>query len=111
GAAEFYSYVGSLSGPFPLPRVLGGADKTFFAITEEGYRQRSPYVNSTQFVVPTELERTGNFSEIGSVSASGVCISGTCIKNVATGGYYPNNKITNINRTGQAIINSYPHPN
>lgn len=111
GAAEFYSYVGNLSGPLPLPHILGGTDKTFFAITEEGYRQRSPYVNSTQFVVPTDLERTGDFSEIGTVSASGACISGTCIKNIATGAYYPNNKITIVNPIGQAIINSYPHPN
>ena len=122
GAAEFYSYVGSLSGPIPLPHFLGGKDKTFFAITGEGYRQRSPYVNSTQFVVPTELERTGNFSEIGTVTSvggagvSGVCGSGTCIKNLALSTssvsvYYPNNTVTNINPIGRAILNTYPHPN
>ncbi len=71
GAAEFYSYVGSLSGPIPLPRWLGGVDKTFFSITEEGYRQRSPFVNSTSFAVPTNLQRGGDFSEIGTVSADG----------------------------------------
>ncbi len=116
GAAEFYSYVGSLSGPLPLPKFLGGKDKTFFAITEEGYRQRSPYVNSTQFVVPTDLERTGNFSEIGTVdSGTGKC-TGTCIVNIAASTskstvYYPGNIITNVNPIGQAIINSYPHAN
>ncbi|MDP9051372.1 MAG: carboxypeptidase-like regulatory domain-containing protein [Acidobacteriota bacterium] len=118
GAAEFYSYVGSLSGPIPLPDLLGGKDKTFFAVTEEGYRQRSPYVNSTQFVVPTELQRSGDFSEIGNYNFSTKhCDAGTnktdsvCIQNIATGAYYPNNKITGINPIGQAIINSYPHPN
>jgi len=67
-------------------------------------------VNSTQFVVPTELERTGDFSEIGTVSASGTCISGTCIKNIATGAYYPNIRSLASIQVGQAIINSYPHP-
>ena len=110
GAAEFYSYVGSLSGPIPLPKMLGGKDSTFFAITEEGYRQRSPFVNSTQFVVPTAKERTGDFSEIGTVTG-GLCTAGVCIKNIATGGYYANNQVTNINPIGQAIINSYPTPN
>jgi hypothetical protein len=115
GAAEFYSYVGSLSGPIPLPRWLGGRDKTFFAITEEGYRQRSPYVNSTQFVVPTELQRNGDFSEIGTV-VGGACASGVCIKNLALSTstnpvYYAGNKVTNINPIGQQLINSFPHPN
>lgn len=112
GAAEFYSYVGSLSGPVPLPRWLGGKDKTFFAITEEGYRQRSPFVNSTSFVVPTNRQRSGDFSEIGTVSPDGTtCLSGTCIKNLATGGYYAGNKITNINPIGLKLVQAYPVPN
>jgi len=118
GAAEFYSYVGSLSGPLPLPKWLGGKDKTFFAITEEGYRQRSPFVNSTRFAVPTALQRTGDFSEIGTVTPSGACTTGTngvnaiCIRNLANGGaYYPGNKITNINPIGLNILQAYPVPN
>jgi trimeric autotransporter adhesin len=117
GAAEFYSYVGSLSGPIPLPKWLGGRDKTFFAITEEGYRQRSPFVNSTSFVVPTALQRTGDFSEIGTVTSSGTCATGTngvnaiCIKNLAAGGFYPGNKITNINSIGLKLLQAYPTPN
>ena len=133
GAAEFYSYVGSLSGPIPLPRILGGAHNTFFAITEEGYRQRSPYVNSTLFIVPTDKERVGNFSEIGTVTSvgtpgvtAGTCavgsngINATCIidlsKTVLVAGkaipiYYAGNMITNINPIGQALINSFPKAN
>ncbi|HEY4354129.1 MAG TPA: carboxypeptidase-like regulatory domain-containing protein [Acidobacteriaceae bacterium] len=116
GAAEFYSYVGSLSGPLPLPGFLGGKNKTFFAITEEGYRQRSPYVNSTQFVVPTDLQRAGNFSEIGTVTSAGICVTGNCIKNIAASTtsvpvYYPGNIVTGINPIGQALVNSFPHAN
>ena len=61
GASEFYSYVGAIGGPVPLPHFLGGKDKTFFWISEEGYRQRSPLSNSA--FVPTDLERTGDFSQ------------------------------------------------
>jgi hypothetical protein len=117
GAAEFYSYVGSLSGPLPLPKFLGGAHNTFFAITEEGYRQRSPYVNTTQFVVPTDKERTGDFSEIGNGvvdPVTGKCgfgsngVSQVCIKNIQTGAVYAGNQVTNINPIGQALIKSFP---
>lgn len=117
GAAEFYSYVGSLSGPIPLPKWLGGRDQTFFSVTEEGYRQRSPFVNSTSFVVPTVLQRTGDFSEIGTPSGT-TCNKGTdgvdaiCIKDLAAGGsYYPGNRITNINPIGLQILQAYPVPN
>ncbi len=63
GAAEFYSYVGAIGGPIWIPHVYDGRDKTFFWITEEGYRQRSPLTASNSFVVPTALERAGDFSQ------------------------------------------------
>ena len=122
GAAEFYSYVGSLSGPIPLPHFLGGKDKTFFMITEEGYRQRSPLTAANAFAVPTALQRSGNFSEIGTVTGTGtaaVCTSGRCIYDPLTtnaagnrvpfaGNIIPANR---INSVGQALVNAYPNPN
>jgi trimeric autotransporter adhesin len=63
GAAEFYSYVGAIGGPIWIPHVYDGRNKTFFWITEEGYRQRSPLTASNSFVVPTALERAGDFSQ------------------------------------------------
>jgi len=118
GAAEFYSYVGAIGGPIPLPEKLGGKDKTFFWITEEGYRQRSPLTASNAYVVPTALQRgtsianAGNFSEIGTVTA-GACTSGICIKNPLTGAYFANNTIPAnlINPIGYAILSYYPAPN
>ena len=115
GAAEFYSYVGSLGGPIPLPTWLGGRDKTFFWITEEGYRQRSPLTNN-QFTVPTALQLIGNFSDIGTVT-NGVCTAGRCIydplsnPNARTpfaGNIIPANRINNV---GQALLNAYPKAN
>ena len=120
GAAEFYSYVGSIGGPIPLPKILGGKDKTFFWITEEGYRQRSPLTAANAFPVPTALERTGNFSEIGTV-VNGVCVSGRCIYDPTSAAVtgtttrrpFANNTIPKglIDPVGQALINAYPNPN
>jgi hypothetical protein len=111
GAAEFYSYVGSLGGPIPLPRILGGKDKTFFWVTEEGYRQRSPLTASNAFVVPTAAELTGDFSGIGTVT-NGVCVSGRCIYDPLTSPRtpFPNNVIpaSRLNSVGLAIAKVYP---
>jgi len=117
-AAEFYSYVGAIGGPVPLPEKLGGKDKTFFWVTEEGYRQRSPLTASNAYIVPTALQRgtsaatAGNFSEIGTVTG-GVCVSGRCIKNPLTGAYFEGNIIPAnlINPIGYNILSYYPAPN
>ncbi len=115
GAAEFYSYVGSIGGPIPLPKILGGRDKTFFWLTEEGYRQRSPLTAANSFAVPTPLQLTGDFSEIGTADATGKCISGRCIYDPLTSPRtaFPFNKIpaSRINAVGQAILNTYPKQN
>jgi len=124
GAAEFYSYVGSLGGPIPLPKVLGGKDKTFFWVTEEGYRQRSPLTAANSFVVPSPLQLTGDFSEIGTKNPDGTCgpgpltpagLPGRCIYDPQTSPrtIFAGNKIpaSRINAVGQLILNTYPKQN
>lgn len=124
GAAEFYSYVGSLSGPIPLPNRfhLGGPHSTFFSITEEGYRQRSPLTAANAFAVPTPLQLKGNFSEIGNgiLGANGLCGAGTngaatsrCIFDPLTSAPFAGNIIPTgrINAVGQALLNAYPAAN
>ncbi len=113
GAAEFYSYVGAIGGPIPLPKLLGGKEKTFFWVTEEGYRQRSPLTAANSFVVPTPAEIAGDFSAIGTVT-NGVCVSGHCIYDPTTsprtpfaGNIVPAGK---INLIGQNILKTYPAP-
>ena len=124
GAAEFYSYVGSLGGPIPLPKILGGKDRTFFRITEEGYRQRSPLTASNAFAVPSPLQLAGDFSEIGTKLPDGSCGPGSltpagspgrCIydpltnpRTIFNGNKIPTNR---INPIGQAILNTYPKQN
>ena len=121
GAAEFYTYAGSIGGPIPLPKILGGKDKTFFWITGEGYRQRSPLTAANSFPVPTLLQRgtsmatAGDFSEIGTADANGNCISGRCIYDPLTSPRtaFPFNKIpaSRINPVGYNILAVYPQPN
>jgi hypothetical protein len=126
GAAEFYSYVGAIGGPIPLPERLGGKNKTFFWIAEEGYRQRSPLTAANSFAVPTAKELTGDFSEIGNGvvnPATGACGTGTngvdarCIydplspataRTTFPGNIIPANR---INAVGQALLNAYPKAN
>ncbi len=52
---------GTLGGPVVLPKVYNGRDRTFFFFTWESYRQVQG--NTQLSVVPTALERTGNFSQ------------------------------------------------
>jgi len=61
-----YLYSGAVGGPlFPkfLTDKLNWLDKTFFWITEEGYRQGQPISGSTSnYYVPTAAERNGDFT-------------------------------------------------
>jgi hypothetical protein len=118
-AAEYYTYVGSLGGPIPTPgwKWLGGSSsKTFFQITEEGYRQRSPVTQTQSFPVPTAKMRTGDFSEL---LASGRIIYNPyssrvdpVTKKVVRDPYAGNIIPTaQINKVGQALLNAYPNPN
>jgi len=37
----FYNYGGSIGGPVIVPKLYNGRNRTFFWVTEEGYRQSS----------------------------------------------------------------------
>jgi hypothetical protein len=57
---DYYNYAGSIGGPVVVPHLYNGKNKTFFHITEEGFRQRN--ATTATYYVPTALERTGDFS-------------------------------------------------
>ena len=115
-SAAFYSYAGAIGGPVVIPHVYNGKDKTFFWITEEGYRQRSPL--SGTYYLPTPAERTGDFSmSYGAGSPDGMtCVAGNCLLDplygtvAGTTKYFVGNRIpaARINPIGQALINMYP---
>jgi hypothetical protein len=111
---DYYNYAGSIGGPVIVPHVYNGKNKTFFWLTEEGYRQHTPGTGS--YYVPTAAERTGDFS------ASNVQIFDPFDSLVPCPPPYtsaqrcrqpfPGNKIppSLINPVGSAIVNLMPLP-
>ncbi|MEP6538826.1 MAG: TonB-dependent receptor, partial [Bryobacteraceae bacterium] len=55
------TWAGSIGGPVWIPKLYNGKNRTFFFLALEGYNNAVAY--STQFFVPTALERTGDFSQ------------------------------------------------
>ncbi len=88
-------------------------NKTFFFVDFEKVRQQDP--NVLEAIVPTDLERTGDFSQSPANSngifdpCAGSQGSATpCPRTQFPGNVIPANKIDPI---GQAILNLYPHAN
>ena len=102
----FYNYGGSIGGPVILPKLYNGRNKMFFWVTEEGYRQSSPFGDI--YAVPTDLERKGDFSK--SIGPDGKPLQ---VFDPVTHQQYPGNIIpqTSLNPIGLAIAAVYPHPN
>jgi hypothetical protein len=104
-----------LGGPVVIPKLYNGHDRTFFMMNWESFRgiQGSNSIG----VVPTELERAGNFSK--SLDATGRLIlikdplaSGSCTATVSTacfpGNIIPSNRFSPI---ATQIMQQYPLPN
>ncbi len=102
----FYNYGGSIGGPVIVPKLYNGRNRTFFWVTEEGYRQSSPFSDS--YAVPTDLERKGDFSK--SIGPDGNPLQ---VFDPVTHQQYPGNVIpqTSLSPIGLAIAAVYPHPN
>ena len=106
---------GTISGPLTIPKLYNGRDRTFYLVSWESYRQVSG--SNSIGIVPTALERTGDFSK--SLDATGKLIlikdplaGGTCSATVATG-CFPGNKIpaSRISPIAMALAQNYPLPN
>jgi len=92
---------GNVSGPIILPHLYNGHDKSFFFFNYEGFRRRQASTLSSQ--MPTQLERSGDFSEIA-----------TPIIDPLTKTPFPGNKIpdSRLNSVSAALQNAlYPLPN
>ena len=126
-ANDFFSNSGGVSRPAFTQNqfgVNGGGpaikDKLFFFSSYEGFRQRKGSTLTTW--VPTALERTGNFSQIGSTGTSTVLpifdptTSTNCnllagvgnCRTPFTGNIVPT---TRLDPTAQALLQYYPLPN
>ncbi len=89
---------GSIGGPVYLPHLYNGRNKTFFFTTYEGLR--FPQSTPLQALVPTTLEKQGNFSQETST-----------LTNPFTGGAYPNQTVPIISPQAAAFLQFYPDPN
>lgn len=89
-----------LNGPVLVPKLYNGKDKTFFLFSWEWQRQRNGAISTA--LVPTEQERSGDFSGIS-----------TPIVDPLTKTPFPNNRIpeSRINPVGRGLLNLYPLPN
>jgi outer membrane receptor protein involved in Fe transport len=96
----------SASGPVAIPKIYNGHDRTFFLTSWESYRGISG--SSNLGVVPTALERQGDFSQ--SRDATGKPIS---IKDPLGGAGFAGNRIpaSRFNSSAQQLLPYYPQPN
>src|SRR5579859_4773076 len=94
---------GTLTGPVEIPKLYSGHDRTFFMLSWESQRQVQGASSIT--VVPTLLERQGNFSQskgtLKSPFKSGLC-------KTFTGSQIPASCISPVS---QAMLNFFPFPN
>jgi len=112
---RFNQYGFAVGGPFYIPKVYNGKNRTFFFGNFEEYR----YIQHSSMIttVPTAAERTGDFS--GLLSSTGALIPiydpSTTEPNPSGTGYvrtqYPGNKITALDPVAQNINQFYPLPN
>jgi hypothetical protein len=104
---RFNYYGWDLGGPVPF---VGSKDdpKLFFFAAQEYYDQLVPQASSLNIRVPTEAERTGDFSR--SVDGAGRPV---VIVDPVTGRPFPGNVIpaNRIYGPGTSILNLFPTPN
>jgi len=98
----------NLGGPLFWPSVFNEhRDKMFFFYSAEKLSTRNPQP-LRQLMVPTELERRGDFSQ--SLDVNGNVI---VVRDPLTGQPFPGNIVpaNRINPHGQALLNRFPLPN
>jgi len=68
GHSNLYTF--NLNGPIIIPKVFNGRNRLFFSYNFNGQRDQKPEESSTyNKVVPTELNKTGNFSDLLAVNS------------------------------------------
>jgi hypothetical protein len=116
----------TLGGPFRIPKVYNGKDKTFFFFSFEQFRQ-SAMTSNTYSIVPTAAQRQGNFQAALTGSCHGPDPAGqqvcqneifdpntqTTVNGAVVRSPFPNNTIpmSRMDPTAAIIQNMIPMPN
>jgi Carboxypeptidase regulatory-like domain len=107
-----HDYGFTVGGPLFIPKIYKPAEaKTFFFYSEEWRHENVPATVFNQSV-PSNAERTGDFSDQCPAPGSGVDTADfpNCPVNPATGGYFTNNQVP-IDSNGKAMLVLIPAAN
>lgn len=96
-STHFNQFGGFISGPVWIPKIFNGRNKLFFSYAYEGYIGNAPASTTTS--VPTQAERSGDFSALLSTTSAGQ------LYNPYTG-VYANNVVTRQPITGNVLANA-----
>jgi hypothetical protein len=113
---SFNRWGGSLGGPFYLPKVYNGKNKTFFMWGYEGIHDARPRHDDATNTVPTPAMKTGDFSALLAVGSSYQIYNPFTRTGPVNGRYtaqpFPNNIIppSLINPVAKNILSYYPQP-
>ncbi len=91
---------GTVGGPVVIPHLYNGRDKSFFFGTYEGFRL--PQSTPEQYIVPSTLEKQGNFNYLPQNTLLNPFVPGTT---------YANNTLPAINPSAQQFLQFFPDPN
>ncbi len=102
----------TLGGPVSIPHLYGtGNKKTFFFYSEEWRRETVPGTAFNQ-PVPSNAERTGNFSDV--CPAAGAAVDTAtypdCPVDRSTGAYYPGDQVP-VDPNANILLSLLPAPN
>jgi hypothetical protein len=76
------TFGGGFGGPLLLPHLLTRSSKAFFFLSYQGFRVgQSTIVNTSAIIVPTALERTGNFTQSPKKPNQTICPGYICTVN------------------------------
>jgi hypothetical protein len=112
---DYYQYGYLLSGPVRIPKIYDGRNRTFFTHSLEKDNDNRPL--TVQGRVPTDLERSGDFSQTKNKQAGALSIYDplTTVVNGsnATRQAFPGAKVpsSRLDPTGVAVLSKFPMPN
>jgi hypothetical protein len=107
---------GTIGGPVYIPHLYNGHNKTFFLVSEESYRDVAG--SNSISVVPTLLERKGDFSQsVDTYTGTSLAASGVLLSNPLASGktptILPNYQVPQSmwDPLSAQLLNFYPLPN